>query len=86
MANENNKIKLLFLWDILSKNTDENHAMNADGIKEELAKRGISGMRISTMTTSIKRCIGKMARDTLSVLPIWCGIRITIIYVTPLQG
>ena len=24
MANENNKIKLLLLWDILSKNTDEN--------------------------------------------------------------
>ncbi len=86
MANENNKIKLLLLWDILSKNTDENYAMNADGIREELAKRGISVMRISTMTISIKRCIGKMARDTLSVLPIWCGIRITIIYVTPLQG
>lgn len=32
MANENNKIKLLLLWDILSKNTDENHAMNADEI------------------------------------------------------
>ena len=40
MANENNKIKLLLLWDILSKNTDENHAMNADEIREELAKRG----------------------------------------------
>ncbi len=37
MANENNKIKLLLLWDILSKNTDENHAMNADEIREELA-------------------------------------------------
>ena len=45
MANENNKIKLLILWDILSKNTDENHAMNADEIREELAKRGISVMR-----------------------------------------
>ena len=45
MANENNKIKLLLLWDILSKNTDENHAMNADEIREELAKRGISVMR-----------------------------------------
>lgn len=44
MANENNKIKLLLLWDILSKNTDENHAMNADEIREELAKRGISVM------------------------------------------
>ena len=28
------------------------------------------------MMTSIKRCIEKRARDTLSVLPIWCGIRI----------
>ena len=45
MANENNKIKLLLLWDILSKNTDENYAMNADEIREELAKRGISVMR-----------------------------------------
>ena len=32
MANENNKIKLLLLWDILSKNTDESHAMNAERI------------------------------------------------------
>ena len=38
MANENNKIKLLLLWDILSKNTDENHVMNADEIREELEK------------------------------------------------
>ena len=46
MANENgNKIKLLVLWDILCKNTDENHAMNADEIREELEKRGISVMR-----------------------------------------
>ena len=26
MANDTNKIKLLVLWDILCKNTDENHA------------------------------------------------------------
>lgn len=45
MANDTNKIKLLVLWDILCKNTDENHAMNADEIREELAKRGISVMR-----------------------------------------
>ena len=46
MANENgNKIKLLVLWDILCKNTDENHAMNADEIREEREKRGISVMR-----------------------------------------
>ena len=40
-----NKIKLLILWDILQKNTDENHAMNSDEIREELAKRGISVIR-----------------------------------------
>lgn len=45
MANDTNKIKLLVLWDILCKNTDENHAMNSDEIREELAKRGISVMR-----------------------------------------
>ena len=45
MANDVHKIKLLVLWDILCKNTDENHAMNADEIREELAKRGISVMR-----------------------------------------
>ena len=45
MANDTNKIKLLVLWDILCKNTDENHAMNSDEIREELAKRGIGVMR-----------------------------------------
>ncbi|MDY5677751.1 MAG: hypothetical protein SPK59_03135 [Eubacteriales bacterium] len=46
MADEHgNKIKLLVLSNILCKNTDENHAMNADEIREELAKRGISVMR-----------------------------------------
>lgn len=45
MANENNKIKLLVLWDILRKQTDENHAMNADELREELEKRGISVIR-----------------------------------------
>ena len=45
MANENNKIKLLVLWDILCKNTDENHALNADEIRLELEKRGISVLR-----------------------------------------
>lgn len=29
---ESNKIKLLILWDILCKNTDEEHAMNTDEI------------------------------------------------------
>lgn len=45
MANENNKIKLLVLWDILRRQTDENHAMNADVLREELEKRGISVIR-----------------------------------------
>ncbi len=46
MENENgHKIKLLVLWDILCKNTDENHAMNADEIRDELAKRGIGVIR-----------------------------------------
>ena len=45
MANENNKIKLLLLWDILRKNTDENHAMNADEIRAELEKCGITVIR-----------------------------------------
>lgn len=44
-----NKIKLLVLWDILCKNTDENHAMNADEIREELEKRGISVIRKSVL-------------------------------------
>lgn len=45
MSDAGNKIKLLVLWDILREKTDENHAMNADEIREELAKRGISVMR-----------------------------------------
>ncbi len=39
------KIKLLVLWDILCKNTDEEHAMNADELIDELQKRGISVAR-----------------------------------------
>ena len=45
MANENNKIKLLVLWDILCKHTDENHAMNADELRAELEKKGIGVIR-----------------------------------------
>ena len=36
---DSNKIKLLVLWDILSRNTDENHAMNTDEIIAELVSR-----------------------------------------------
>ena len=42
---DGNKIKLLILWDILQKNTDENHAMNTDEIIAELAKRDIPATR-----------------------------------------
>lgn len=36
------KIKLLVLWDILCRNTDETHALNTDEIIEMLAEKGIS--------------------------------------------
>ena len=42
IPNVTNKIKLLLLWDILCKNTDENHAINTDEIIELLAQKGIS--------------------------------------------
>ena len=42
MEIDNNQIKLLVLWDILYNQTDENHALNADELQEELQKRGIS--------------------------------------------
>ena len=45
MANENNKIKLLLLWDILSKNTDETHHLNTDEIIKMLADKGINVSR-----------------------------------------
>lgn len=46
MSQENsNKIKLLVLWDILCKNTDENHAMNTDEIIDALAVKGINVAR-----------------------------------------
>ena len=45
MANDIHKIKLLVLWDILCKNTDEDHAMNTDEIIACLADRGIEVSR-----------------------------------------
>ena len=45
MANEAHKIKLLVLWDILCKNTDENHALNTDEISDLLALRGLNVSR-----------------------------------------
>ena len=35
------KIKLLVLWDILCRNTDEAHALNTDEIIEMLTEKGI---------------------------------------------
>ncbi len=45
MANDTHKIKLLILWDILCKYTDEHHALNTDEIIELLAERGVSVSR-----------------------------------------
>ena len=42
---ESNKIKLLILWDILCKYTDEEHAMNTDEIIAALKEKGISVIR-----------------------------------------
>lgn len=45
MANDVHKIKLLLLWDILFKNTDEDHALNTDEIVDLLALRGVNVSR-----------------------------------------
>lgn len=37
MANEAHKIKLLLLWDILCKNTDEDHALNTGELTVHLS-------------------------------------------------
>lgn len=50
MPNDTNKIKLLLLWDILCKHTDENHAINTDEIIELLAQKGISVSRKIVVT------------------------------------
>ena len=53
MANDIHKIKLLVLWDILCKNTDEDHAMNTDEIINRLGERGIEVSR-KTVVEDIK--------------------------------
>ena len=53
MANDIHKIKLLMLWDILCKNTDEDHAMNTDEIINRLGDRGIEVSR-KTVVEDIK--------------------------------
>lgn len=45
MANDVHKVKLLLLWDILCKNTDEDHALNTDEIANLLALRGVNVSR-----------------------------------------
>ena len=45
MANDIHKIKLLLLWDILCKNTDEDHALNTDEIISLLAEKKIAVSR-----------------------------------------
>lgn len=50
MPNDTNKIKLLLLWDILCKHTDENHAINTDEIIELLAQKGINVSRKIVVT------------------------------------
>lgn len=39
------KIKLLVLWDILCRFTDEEHPMNTDEIIEKLNEKGIASSR-----------------------------------------
>ena len=46
MAHENErKIKLLLLWDILCRFTDEDHPMNTDEIIKKLTEKGIADSR-----------------------------------------
>lgn len=45
MRSGEQKIKLLVLWDILQKNTDEDHALNADEIRLKLKDYGINVIR-----------------------------------------
>ena len=45
MANVDHKIKLLILYDILSKTTDEEHQLNTDEIIVLLKEKGIEVSR-----------------------------------------
>ena len=45
MGNDTQKIKLLALWDILCKHTDEDHPMHTDVIIAALNEKGISASR-----------------------------------------
>ena len=65
MEIDNNQIKLLVLWDILYNQTDENHALNADELQEELQKRGISV--ISRVIASNIRTLNKAGYEVAQV-------------------
>ena len=45
----NQKLKLLYIMQMLKENTDENHAMSANDIISALAKQGISAERKMTL-------------------------------------
>ena len=60
MANEAHKIKLLVLWDILCKNTDENHVLNTDEISEFFALRGLNVSRkilVRDIADFVRQCL-----------------------------
>lgn len=64
MANDVHKIKLLVLWDILCKHTDENHAINTDEIIDLLLQRGINASR-KTVISDIET-LGSYGYEVLS--------------------
>lgn len=65
------KIKLLVLWDILCRNTDEAHALNTDEIIEMLAEKGINvGRKVLSIDEleSSKRPQCGQPKDTVSTV------------------
>ena len=44
-GNGERKVNLLILWDVLQKNADETHALNASEIREKLETYGINVIR-----------------------------------------
>ena len=59
-----NKIKLLLLWDILCRYTDEDHPMNTDEIIEKLAEKGAADSR-KVLATDIA-LLNRQTKKTLS--------------------
>lgn len=63
------------MWDILSKNTDENHAMNAGEIREELAKRDemkrlIKECKHKKIDRVLVKSVTRFARNSLECIEI----------------